>query len=165
MLKVRSPVTLSTCSGVFQAHTIQSYVRDTHNSLHTLFPWHCILSTVLVRITGQNLVENINHAESPDPAHNVELGRCDDDSILTVRAFLTQIDEFGGQFGDRCDTTPTFSEFCEATVRCSFTQTEFRAAVRDVCGADYDQAQMTFIYNCLPGTQPFTETLLTFVLL
>ena len=118
------------------------------------------LCIVFLRPTGQNQVDTIIYAAPDDPAHNIDLDRCDDDSILTVRAFLVQTDELGGQFGDRCDTTPTFAEFCDATVRCRFTQTEYRDAVRDVCGADYDQAQMTFVYSCLSGTRPFTEDLL-----
>ena len=125
---------------------------DLHNIIH-----QCI---VLVWSTGQTQVDNINYAAPGNPADSVELGRCDDDIILTVRSLLVQIDEFGGQFGDRCDTTSTFAELCEATVRCRFTQTEHRDAVRDVCGATYDQAQMTFVYSCLSGTRPFTEDLL-----
>ena len=73
-----------------------------------------------------------------------------------MRSFLVQTDEFGRQVGDDCDSTSTFAAFCEATVRCRFTQAEYRDAVRDVCGAAYDQAQGTFVYNCLPGTRPFT---------
>ena len=88
---------------------------------------------------------------SPDnPAHSVELVRCRDDSILTVEAFV-QINDRGRPVGDECDTTSTFAEFCEATVRCRFTQTEFRAAVRDVCDEAYDEARITFLYNCLSG--------------
>ena len=115
----------------------------------------------LLRLTGQNEINVIAYAEPDDSAHNVELGRCDDDSILTVRSFVVQIDPSTGlQSGEPCDCTSTFAEFCEATVRCQFTQTEHRDAVRDVCGADYDQAQMTFVYSCLSGTRPFTEDLL-----
>ena len=128
---------------------------DLHNIIH-----QCI---VLVWSTGQTQVDNINYAAPGNPADSVELGRCDDDIILTVRSFLIQINTDDGlQFGDPCDTTSTFAELCEATVRCRFTQTEYRDAVRDVCGATYDQAQMTFVYNCLPGTRPFTAALQTF---
>ena len=116
----------------------------------------------MVRLTEQTVIDIITYAAPGDPAHNVELGRCDDGSILTVEAFLVQIDR-GRPVGGDCDTTSTFSEFCEATVRCRFTQTEFRAAVRDVCGAAYDEAQGTIFYNCLPGIRPFTEALITFV--
>ena len=88
---------------------------------------------------------------SPDnPAHSVELVRCRDDSILTVEAFV-QINNRGRRVSDECDTTPTFAEFCEATVRCRFTQAEFRTAVRDVCDEAYDEARITFLYNCLSG--------------
>ena len=127
------------------------YAHNTYNH----YRYQCI---VLVWSTGQNLIETINFAG----ATNVQLGLCGDDIILTVRSFLVQTDEFGGQFGDRCDTTSTFAAFCEATVRCRFTQTEYRAEIRHVCGAAYDQAQMIFAYNCLPGTRPFTEALQTF---
>ena len=106
---------------------------------------------------GQNEFDKIIYAAPGATAHNVELGRCDDDSILTDEAFLVQIDARLSQVGDECDITPTFSEFCEATVRCSFTQTEFRAAVGDLCSADYDQAQINVFYNCLPGTRLLTR--------
>ena len=102
---------------------------------------------------AQNLIDVITYAAPGDPAFNVELDRCGDDSIRTVDAHLLPINDRGMPVGDDCDTTPTFAEFCEATVRCRFTQTEYRAAVRDAnCGADYDRARATLIYNCLPGT-------------
>ena len=104
-------------------------------------------------LVAQNELDIVEYAAPDIPAHSVELGRCGDDSMLIVSSFVVQSDGFGGQLGDRCDTTPTFAEFCEATVRCRFTQTEFRAAVRDVCGADYDQGQIAFAYRCLPGTR------------
>ena len=106
---------------------------------------------------GQNEFDKIIYAAPGATAHNVELGRCDDDSILTDEAFLVQIDARLSQVGDECDITSTFAEFCEATVRCSFTQTEFRAAVGDLCSADYDQAQINVFYNCLPGTRQLTR--------
>ena len=98
----------------------------------------------------------MNYAEPGDRAYNVELIRCDDDIILTVRAAFDQTDRFGRPFGDECVTTSTFAEFCEATVRCRFTQAEFRAAIGDLCSADYDQARITFAYECLPGKRPLT---------
>ena len=100
---------------------------------------------------AQNLIDVITYAAPGDPAFNVELDRCDDDSIRTVDAHLLPINDLGMPVGDDCDTTPTFAEFCEATVRCRFTQTEFRAAVRDVCDEAYDEARITFLYNCLSG--------------
>ena len=104
-------------------------------------------------LAEQPHADSINYASPDNPASNVELVRCGDDSILAVEAFLVQIDRGGRPVGDECDTTPTFAAFCEATVHCRFTQTEYRDAVRDVCGADYDRAQATLIYNCLPGTR------------
>ena len=123
-----------------------------YKSLYVIM-YQCV---VMVWSTGQNQLDIIAYAAPGNSAHTVELGRCDDDSILTVRSFLVQTDEFGRQVGDDCDSTSTFAAFCEATVRCRFTQAEYRDAVRDVCGAAYDQAQGTFVYNCLPGTRPFT---------
>ena len=104
-------------------------------------------------------IDNVNYADPDnpdDPAHSVQLNRCRDASIFIIQSFLRQIDEFGGDIGDKCYITSTFSEFCEATVRCRFTQAEFRAAIGDLCSADYDQARITFAYECLPGKRPLT---------
>ena len=109
---------------------------------------------------GQTHVDTINYAVPGNPVDSVELGRCDDDIILTVRSFLIQINTDDGlQFGDPCDTTPTFAEFCEATVRCRFTQTEFRAAVVDLCSEDYYQAQLHVFYNCWSGIHDLLQKL------
>ena len=124
-----------------------------YKSLYVIM-YQCV---VMVWSTGQNQLDIIAYAAPGNSAHTVELGRCDDDSILTDEAFLVQIDARLSQVGDECDITPTFAEFCEATVRCSFTQTEFRAAVGDLCSADYDQAQINVFYNCLPGTRQLTR--------
>ena len=103
-------------------------------------------------LAEQPHADSITYASPDNEANSVKLVRCGDDSILPKEAYLVQTTR-GRPVGDECDTTSTFSEFCEATVHCRFTQTEFRAAVRDVCGAEYDRAQMTFLYNCLPGTR------------
>ena len=89
------------------------------------------------------------------PNQDVELDRCDDDIILIYECFVVNVENFR-PVGDECLTTSTFASFCEATVLCRFTQTEFRPAVVDVCGSDYDQAQITFIYVCLPGKRSLT---------
>ena len=74
-----------------------------------------------------------------------------------------QIDGRGKAVSDYCFITSAFAEFCEATVRCRFTQTEFRPAVVDICGSDYDRALMTFGYKCLPGTRSLALVLLKYM--
>ena len=82
---------------------------------------------------------------------SVELSLCGDDVIATVDSWLVRTDQFGTPFGDPCTSASTFAAFCQATVRCRFTQQEFRAEVQDVCGAEYDEAQISFRYSCLSG--------------
>ena len=109
-------------------------------------------------LVGRKL-DHVNYADPDhpdDPAHSVQLNLCRDASIIIIQSFLVEIDRFGGDIGDRCYITSTFAEFCEATVRCRFTQTEFRAAVGDLCSDDYDQALLSFAYECLSGTRPLT---------
>ena len=108
---------------------------------------------------AQNLIDVITYAAPGDPAFNVVLDRCDDDSIRTVDAHLLPINDLGMPVGDDCDTTPTFAEFCEATVRCRFTQTEFRAAVVDLCSEDSYQAQLHVFYNCWSGIHDLLQKL------
>ena len=90
-----------------------------------------------------------------DRAIDVELTQCGADIIATVDSWLMRTDQFGTPFGDRCTSASTFSELCQATVRCRFTQQAFRAEVQDVCGAEYDEAQISFRYSCLSGKGPF----------
>ena len=100
---------------------------------------------------------HVNYVAPGAASHNVELTRCGDYVIFPTSSFLIQTDDPGFQTGDPCEITPTFDEFCEATVRCRFTQTEYRDAVRDVCSADYDQGQLLFNFICFPGKQPLVS--------
>ena len=86
-----------------------------------------------------------------DRANDVELTQCGADIIATVDSWLVHTDQFGMAFGDPCTSASTFAAFCQAIVRCRFTQQEFRAEVQDVCGAEYDEAQISFRYSCLSG--------------
>ena len=113
-------------------------------------------------------IDNVNYADPDnpdDPAHSVQLNRCRDASIIIIQSFLTKSDEFGGDIGDKCYIKSTFAEFCEASVRCRFTQTEYRAAVRDLCSADYDRARITFAYECLPGKRLLKSLHVAFVIM
>ena len=104
---------------------------------------------------GRFKLRAIDYAAPGQSGDDVELIRCGDEIILPVSCFATQVDEFGDVYGDKCFITSTFAAFCEATVRCRFTQTEFRPAVVDICGSYYDRAKISFAYDCLPGRLPF----------
>ena len=106
-------------------------------------------------VVGRFKVTTIHYAAPGQSGDDVELIRCGDEIILPVSSFAAQVDELENEFGDKCWFTSTFAEFCEATVRCRFTQTEFRPAVVDQCGSDYDRAKIAFAYDCLPGRLPF----------
>ena len=83
---------------------------------------------------------------------NVSLAICGPDVIQPVVSFLTKTTDFWRQHipGEECDVTPQFDRFCEATVRCQFTQTEFRTAAREMCAEDFNESQIIFAYTCLP---------------
>ena len=108
-------------------------------------------------------VDVISYVVPGEIGEDVELIRCGDEIILPVHSFEAQVDNQGGYVGNYCLITSTFAAFCEATVGCRFTQTEFRSAVGDLCSSDFDQALITFAYDCLPGTRLRTLFLLRFL--
>ena len=108
----------------------------------------------MLYVTDQSPEESVIPFAGPtNPIdYNVRLDRCPSQhATLPVNAFLQQVDDQDATVGDQCDVTDTFNEFCEGVVICRFTQGEFRDEARSVCNASYDEAQMTFVYNCLPG--------------
>ena len=109
-------------------------------------------------------MNTVNYGAPGSSHDDVELGSCFDEIILPVSCFKAQQDNVGNYLGNYCFIISTFAAFCEATVGCRFTQTEFRAAVGDLCSSDFDRALMTFAYDCLPGTLwPLTVNLLKFL--
>ena len=83
---------------------------------------------------------------------SVELTRCDDDIILPAGSTLFNIGEDGLPVpgSPRCDATPLFMEFCDATVRCTFSQDDFR---QDATGSECDTNtdSISFSYRCFAG--------------
>ena len=111
------------------------------------------------------VIFSLSYAAPGSADDTADLTGCSDYSgyiILPTNASLIQTDGFGRPFGDECGITSTFAEFCEAIVRCRFTQTEFRAAAVDLCSADYDQGLLIFNYMCFPGKRK-TSRVLSFV--
>ena len=83
--------------------------------------------TLLDRIIAEvrPFVQTVN-SDATD--RSVELTRCDNDTNLPVASTLFEIGEDGlPVFGSpRCDVTPLFVEYCDAAVRCTFSQDDFR---------------------------------------
>ena len=115
-------------------------------------------------LVGRFELTTIHYAAPGQSGDDVELRECFDEIILPVSCFEAQIDNVGNYVGNFCFITSTFAVFCEATVGCRFNQTVFRSAVGDLCSSDFDQAVITFAYDCLPGTPwPLTVNLLKFL--
>ena len=114
-------------------------------------------------LVGRFELTTIHYAAPGQSGDDVELRECGDEIILPVSCFEAQIDNVGNYVGNFCFITSTFAAFCEATVGCRFNQTEFRSAVGDLCTSDFDQAVITFAYDCLPGTRLRTFFLLRFL--
>ena len=107
--------------------------------------------TLLDRIIAEvrPFVQTIN-SDATD--RSVELTRCDNDTILPAVSTLFEIGEDGlPVFGSpRCDVTPLFVEYCDATVRCTFSQDDFRLDI-PATACNKNNFSIAFSYRCVAG--------------
>ena len=92
-------------------------------------------------------------ANQPD---DVQLDACANDVILPTSGVLLPYDSTNGvvDMTRPCNNvTSLFQQFCDARVRCSFNQTQFRAEAErpQLCGRRYRGGVLMLSYHCLSG--------------